>query len=279
VSDFLGRLAARARGIGEVIRPRPTALFETVAPTLAAGVPSGARASGAYVHEETEWVLAETEASAEPEWSADVRAAEPAAPGQVVATVPDRTGTTPTTVSVQLNGRSRGPGRSPSTRHARHPAPPKEDEGLTAGPPLAPIAPALDREGGPAATIRPAVGQETPEQNPGLTPTLATSPTSATRQTDPRLASQEMPQPSADIPPPPLFFATPARSPMPPRGSASPSMTERAGDGREPDIRVTIGRVEVRAALPETYRRPPASKPEVTDLDEYLRRHRERGGR
>jgi len=56
--------------------------------------------------------------------------------------------------------------------------------------------------------------------------------------------------------------------------------TRKASAGAEPDVHVTIGRIEVRAnaEAPSPNRSARVSSPEMT-LDEYLRRHRQRGGR
>jgi hypothetical protein len=53
----------------------------------------------------------------------------------------------------------------------------------------------------------------------------------------------------------------------------------KAATATQPDVQVTIGRIEVRAAMEAPPNRPPRADSPVIGLDEYLRRHRQRGGR
>jgi Meckel syndrome type 1 protein len=216
MSDYLGRLAARALGVGEVARPRRP-LFE---PRLGAVDPVALERPSAKAVQRS----VEDPAEVPVELEARVAQTEQETPDPV-----------PAPESVAEPARAR-------------PAPPELP------PPAEAERPRAEPGGRPAPRSRPPA----PRARPAPHPDAPAEPAPAT----PAAARAVEPAPLLRPPPPPLLRAH--------------ADTQAAS----PAVKVTIGRVEVRAVLPEPAREPRRRRPPVPKrmtLDEYLSKPQGRG--
>jgi hypothetical protein len=210
VTDYLGRLAARALGVGEVARPRRP-LFE---PRFGVAEPMGVERSAAQAPPSAEDA---GEAPAVREALSPQPAPKPAREAVVQ---PARADAAP-------------PEPSSSAEAERSEQPPAE----------------------PAQTARPVQPPKT-RARPERTPAVPAEPAPAAPRAP--CATQ-----------PPLLL------PAPP-----PRLQARSAEAEAPAVKVTIGRVEVRAVTPEPAREPKRRRPPVPkrmSLDEYLSQPRGRG--
>ena len=245
MSDFLTRLAARSLGVGELVRPRPVSLFEP-------------RAAQPPLELDGDEIAAEPPTVAARQARPAREAPRPTTPGHV-----------------QLRGSEpQSPPRALEPTPAPEAAEPEKN--ALAPAPVAPApadivvavqaarAEAAEPPADPAREARsphPVTPVPARTSAPGRVRLRGSEPQSL-RASDPPAALRRDPdEPSAEpwlMPPPP----TPAVLPPPP----APAETE------PPVVRVTIGRVDVRAVLPPTptEQPKPRRRPRLT-LEEYLR--------
>jgi hypothetical protein len=271
MTDYLEHLAARALGLADVVRPRLIGLFEPLDPS-------------------------DTVVAAEPFEVQEIERpsgrAMPPDPRPVPERSVARRQETPRPAAearrLQVDDRGRAPPAS-STRSERQPseperaAPPAE----TAAPPResdSPAVTAADVETPPArqaaAVPAPSPASSTPGRPPSWPgprppaisqdpPTVAASPR-RTAGGPPRSAPQSRVE--SPSPPRPPSALAPPNGPEPRRGerdASSPAPTA-------PTIRVTIGRVDVRALAQPAPRPAAPRRASAIALNEYLKQRRER---
>jgi hypothetical protein len=232
MTDYLGRLAARALGVGEVAQPRRS-LFE---PRRGAPEP---------------FASVELEDAAPPRSEASTRPREATRLPQPEAPVaPEPAG--------------------------RPPLPPtlRAPEGTVPGAPVPERAPAAAARRAQEEAVSPTVRRRTPARESVARPARPTPEPAPARRPTVRDALA----PRAQAPPPARRAApavvAPTLAVRPPPPPLNVQVREPA-----PTVRVTIGRVDVRAVAPEPPARPkrkPKPAPRVS-LDEYLGRARSGG--
>ncbi len=280
MNDYLGNLAARTLGELSLVQPRLASRFEATASPLAlnASDTPGQFQQRAAPPEEVEEELFEAPTApaekarptARRAWLSEQatddllepvkRGVAPLAPASASFSIETAT------AQFQANDAKRQPTRAEQgVASPPLPRPPTAELAQTEHaydsvqgvaklfpapePPEVLLQPATRRANAP----RPPAGEEPPDR-------AAENPDGKSSEAPPRLMSLQ----SVDWPPPVL----PAMAPAPPLASAV---------AREPVIKVTIGRVEVRAVLPTppapaVTATQPAQRAQALPLDEYLRR-------
>jgi hypothetical protein len=244
VNDFLGRLAERSLGVGQIVRPRVAPLF----------------APRPLVVEE----VREVESEAPPPPRPRPPVAEPEA--EPAAAVPARVEHAPPPVVSPVVEASE---TEPHVREVER----VEDvheivvERVVAGTePVPPVAVGTAPEG-----PRPAVQEPEPvEPSRGLRPEPTPRPTRTVERRPPARTVVRAAEPAPSPPEPHESWLEPPPATLDrPLASLAPPPTE------PPVVRVTIGRVDVRAVLPPpaAERTPPKRAPRLT-LEEYLREGR-----
>ena len=267
MTGFFERLAARARGEPQAMRPRLQGLFESAPGQLfdqsevfaVVETPAPEPPPPVFALAREVGVVSETSdrgeaASAPP----PVQPAPPAAaPKPTVPAVPLITVAPPITVAAVVPA---PPVASRDQRQPPAPMPARPAPGLTRrDDPLAPAPRLSRRDDPPPAAVRPdpvRVRQDTDPVRAASTPEPAAAP--------PTLAPSPRPSP-AEITPR-VVRARPQQTPPP----TVPRQEETT-------VHVSIGRIEVRAIQPPLEARPrELAKSAVMSLDEYLRSRRER---
>ena len=251
MTDFLGRLAERSLGVGELVRPRPASLFEPDSP--AASLPI----------EQVDEVVGDR--------LGPVRRAGLPSPS-------------PARAPAQPEGRVRLRGSEPQSPLAAPPSavpdarPAGGAEPALAGPPDRVTHPEIRRETSiPSATAATAAPADTTAAAESVVvrtlvrdvPYPVESRHVELRGSEPQSPPRDHEAPGAlaraEAPSDPWFAAPASPTPLPPRAAG-------AEPAEPPVVHVTIGRVDVRAVVPPPSTEPPRPRrrPRLT-LEEYLR--------
>lgn len=237
-TDFFARLASRSRGTAAAIRPRLATPF----------APAG---------------RSEAEAQVEAEPAGPERASRRSVPAAIEAE-----GASFATDAEQVRPPPLIPMNTPTPRSEGEAAPPRRRR----------PAPPAETEAAPAAIESPTVEPQTVEpqtvEPPAAEPPLAVSRDQrprtralAARQAAPRVVDGE-PRPPA---PAPAVIGQLDGRPFENREAVPPPPPRRRGGEREePVVRVEIGRIEVKAAVPPAPVAPPRPASRLMSLGDYL---------
>lgn len=281
MSDFFSRLAARALGPEPAVRPRLPGLFEPTGLAVPALVEP---ASGRTEEEspslepavERHEVVRRVGAPPPPPLLGSVAPALPASPA------PEERRSLPPPVrtdAVTAVSPPSGPVSSLPWGDVEPPAlPPRLPSAETPGPVAPPPAPALPVGAPPEVRIRELVspGVAGPSAPPAMVPA---SPGAERRVVERRVVERRVEpgdapavggKPAPDPPAPPVAAPRVVRREAPGEVPVTPSP---APPSPSPAVRVTIGRLEVRAAPPPPARPARRAASSVMSLEDYLKRH------
>jgi hypothetical protein len=276
MADLLSRLAARTLGQGEDVRPLVAPLFASDrppdAPEVIASLP------------EPEPDAAWDGPASEPPSPAPTRLRPPAAPARRSTVASDvESESEQATHAAPRPILARPPGRQPTVTPASpeppqptfasvqaRPSPRLISPGDTTGRRPAPLVPRSSHAD--AAVVAqaepPWVGL--PDQMPPANAPLVSDRAEAPR-TLPQPAAPDTPRPLVEIATPPQRVATGTPFQPEPDGDRRQS----ASEAKEPAVHVTIGRIDVRAVLPDPPPLPVARPEPRLTIEEYSRQRRE----
>lgn len=290
MSDYFTLLASRALGLMPVVRPRLPGRFEPVHPVYLPVYVSGdgmlealdeaGHAPGTAAQAQVTDGQRPPARAARPETLAPGAAGEPPPAGPERSTGPAQGSATPAPRPEQMaaSRHSRRPVTGRVGRHHAPAAPAAEEAGPWPGAGAAPLLEGADEAERPAAPPRPALHPEAaPPREPAqllAAPVLQVAAPGSTPDSPMlREAVEPAAGPATDAVPPVLQAA----GPPPPRWRRPLPSPQPAGDMERketalpaPAVRVTIGRIEVRAA-PAEHAVAPAPRRPALSLSEYLR--------